>query len=101
MDLLRRDIVIDLPDSEKVCRSCGKALVRIGEDVSERLCTEPVKFFVEKTIRPTYACGCGCGGVHASPPPERIIPKWTSPDLMEGRLGHLSRRHQRCLVAKP
>ena len=82
-NLPRREIVLDLPDGEKICRSCGKTLVRIGEDVSERLCIEPVNFFVEKTIRPTYGCGCGCGGVHASPPPERIIPKSiASPSLL-------------------
>jgi transposase len=71
----RREIVLDLPESEKVCSSCGKIFVRIGEDVSERLCIEPMKFFVEKTIRPTYGCSCGCGGMHGSPAPERIIPK--------------------------
>ena len=82
-NLKRREIVLDLPDSEKICRSCGKMLVRIGEDVSERLCIEPVTFFVEKTIRPTYGCSCGCGGVHSSPPPERIIPKSiASPSLL-------------------
>jgi transposase len=82
-NLRRREIVLDLPDSEKVCRSCGKMLVRIGEDVSERLCIESVSFFVEKTIRPAYGCGCGCGGVHSSPVPERIIPKSiASPSLL-------------------
>jgi transposase len=58
-------------------------LVRIGEDVSERLCIEPARFFVEKTIRPTYGCGCSCGGIHSSPVPERIIPKSiASPSLL-------------------
>jgi len=28
-DLPRREIVLDLPDSEKICRSCGKTLVRM------------------------------------------------------------------------
>jgi transposase len=82
-NLPRREIVIDLPDCEKVCSSCGKTLVRIGEDVSERLCIEPVKFFVEKTIRPAYGCGCGCGGVHSASPPARILPKSiASPSLL-------------------
>lgn len=82
-DLPRREIVLDLPDNEKICRSCGKTLVRIGEDVSERLCIEPVKFFVEKTIRPTYGCGCGCGGVHSASAPARILPKSiASPSLL-------------------
>jgi transposase len=81
--LRRQEIVLDIPDSEKICHSCGKMLVRIGEDVSERLCIEPARFFVEKTIRPTYGCGCSCGGIHSSPVPERIIPKSiASPSLL-------------------
>ena len=82
-NLRRQEIVLDIPDSEKICHSCGKMLVRIGEDVSERLCIEPARFFVEKTIRPTYGCGCSCGGIHSAPVPERIIPKSiASPSLL-------------------
>jgi transposase len=81
--LPRREIILDLPDSTKVCVSCGKALVRIGEDVNERLCIEPVKFFVERTVRPTWGCGCGCGGMRSAPVPLHIIHKsFASPSLL-------------------
>ena len=38
------------------CGSCGKDLVKIGEDISEQLDVEPAKFFVHRHIRPQYAC---------------------------------------------
>ena len=57
--------------------------MRIGEDVSERLCLEPVKFFVERTVRPSYGCACGRGGIHTAPVKETIIPKSiASPSLL-------------------
>jgi transposase len=73
--LPRREIVIDLPEGERVCAACGEILVRIGEDTSERLCMEPIKFYVELTVRPKYGCGCGEGSVHSASAPEHIIPK--------------------------
>ena len=81
--LPRREIVLDISEGERVCASCGKALVRIGEDVNERLCLEPAKFFVERIVRPSYGCACGCGGIHAAPVKETIIPKsFASPSLV-------------------
>ena len=81
--LPRRETVLDISEAEKTCASCGKPLVRIGEDVSERLCLEPAKFFVERTVRPSYGCACGCGGMHAAPAKETIIPKsFASPSLV-------------------
>jgi transposase len=74
-DLPRVDTVIDLPDSEKVCTSCGKPLARIGEDVSERLQMKPAEWSVQRTIRPTYACSCGCGGIHEAPVPVQLLPR--------------------------
>lgn len=38
------------------CDQCGKDLVKIGEDISERLDIEPAGFFVHRDIRPQYAC---------------------------------------------
>jgi len=82
-DLSRREKVIDIAEGEKVCESCGKPLVRIGEDVSERLCLEPVKFYVERTVRPSWGCTCGCAGMHSAPVPRHIIPKsFASPSLV-------------------
>lgn len=38
------------------CGQCGQALVNIGEDISEQLDVEPARFFVNRHIRPQYAC---------------------------------------------
>lgn len=54
------------------CETCGKALVKIGEDVSEQLDVEPARFFVHRHIRPQYACR-GCETITAAPIPPAII----------------------------
>lgn len=37
---------------------CGRPMVRVGEDVSERLDIIPAKFFVQRQIRGKWACRC-------------------------------------------
>ena len=37
---------------------CGQPMVRIGEDVSERLDIVPAQFFVQRQIRGKWACRC-------------------------------------------
>ena len=37
---------------------CGQAMVRIGEDVSERLDIVPAEFFVHRQVRGKWACKC-------------------------------------------
>lgn len=76
----RVDIVHDIPDAEKQC-GCGHALVRIGEEVSERLQVIPEQIYVERHIRPKYAChSCEGSGdedkpaVRISPAPPAVIP---------------------------
>lgn len=54
------------------CEACGKAMVKIGEDVSEQLDVEPARFFVHRHIRPQYACR-GCETVTAAPVPPAVI----------------------------
>ncbi len=38
------------------CATCGRALVAIGEHVSEKLDCEPLKFFVRRDVYPQYTC---------------------------------------------
>lgn len=73
--LLRVERILDLPAGDRVCSSCGKTMSRIGQETSERLCMKPIEFYVEATVRPTYTCGCGCGGIQTAPVPNQIIPK--------------------------
>lgn len=54
------------------CGQCGKALVKIGEDVTEQLDVEPARFFVHHHIRPQYACR-SCETITAAPIPPAII----------------------------
>jgi transposase len=53
-NLRRVEVINDIPEEEKVCEE-GWELVKIGEDVSERLeITEP-EIYVKRTITPKYA----------------------------------------------
>jgi len=54
------------------CGTCGGALVKIGEDISEQLDVEPARFFVHRHIRPQYACR-PCETVSAAPIPPAVI----------------------------
>jgi len=56
----RREKIIDISESEKTC-ACGATMTRIGEETSEKLVIIPARIYVEKTIRPQYACRC-CEG---------------------------------------
>ncbi len=53
--LPREEVVIDIPEEQKHCQ-CGEELVRIGEEVSEKLDVIPPSLRVIRTIRPKYAC---------------------------------------------
>jgi transposase len=88
-NLPRVERIIDIPESEKNC-ACGAELTRIGEETCEKLHIIPQRIFVEKIIRPKYACR-HCEGtgdedsppVHIAPPEPSIIPKSiATPDLL-------------------
>lgn len=57
-----------------VCTNCQAPLRLIGEDTSEQLDCEPVRFFVHRHIRPKYACD-HCETLTAAPLPAQIIDK--------------------------
>jgi len=73
--LKRVEHILDVNDKEKVC-SCGKGLVHIGNDITERLDYQPSSLYVNSYVRPKYACGdCQCDGcgVKQHPTPEGPI----------------------------
>ena len=85
----RDDKVVDIDEDEKTC-ACGAELSRIGEETSERLHIIKPRIFVERTIRPKYACR-NCEGtedeekktVRIAPVPPSIIPRSiASPSLL-------------------
>ena len=54
------------------CGACGQTLVKIGEDITEQLDVEPARFFVQRHIRPQYACR-QCETITAAAIPASII----------------------------
>lgn len=78
--LPRKIIVHDIPDEDKRC-ACGCDMVRIDEVATERLQIIPEKAYVERHIRPKYACrNCEGSGdedkptFRIAPPPPSLIP---------------------------
>jgi transposase len=75
--LPRRDIVHDLPNAEKYCEHEGVcwSMDCIDREISERYHYEPPQLWVERHIRPKWACGRCHQGVRVAPCPEHILPK--------------------------
>ena len=71
-DHLRKEItVIDLPEEEKKC--CGVEMVKIGEETAERLVHKPAEMYVNREVRPKYACPI-CEGLETEGSPVKIAP---------------------------
>ena len=75
-DLHREEIVLDVSDTEKVCSCCGSEKKKIGKETTEELEYKPAVFYVNKFIRPKYACPkCPDNGITTAAMPERPIDK--------------------------
>ena len=61
-------------EPENTTCGCGEAMVRIGEDVSERLDIIPAQFFVHRHIRGKWACKC-CQTLVQEPVEPQVIDK--------------------------
>jgi transposase len=72
-NLPRVEILHDIADEEKQC-ACGHELVRIGEETSERLQVIPEQIWVERHVRPKYACHHCEGSGDEQRPAVRIAP---------------------------
>lgn len=77
-DLPRERIEYDLPEEQKICPCCSKAMHRMGEEVSEQLHME-VKVSVLQHARFKYACRhCERHGTHTpivvAPMPAQPLP---------------------------
>ena len=56
--LPRVDQRIEPVDTQCPTPECGQPMVRVGEDISERLDIVPAQFFVQRQIRGKWACRC-------------------------------------------
>ena len=56
--LPRVDQRVEPEDTNCPTPECGQPMVRVGEDISERLDIIPAQFFVQRQIRGKWACKC-------------------------------------------
>jgi len=76
-ELPREEVIIELPEHERVCPKDGTALKVIGSETSERLDVVPMQMKVILTKRLTYACPCCEEYLRTSLVPLTAIPKGT------------------------
>lgn len=71
----REDVIIDLPESEKICLHDGSLLKKVGEEVSEKIKIIPLQIRVIRTIRYKYSCELCEESNKVSAIPVTLIPK--------------------------
>jgi transposase len=79
-ELPRKEVNIDIDDTDKTCDCCHNPLHKMGESSSETLEFVPAHIKVIKTIRPKYTCRhCENNGIEShikmAPMPATPIPK--------------------------
>ena len=74
-NLPREDVIIEIPESERLCPKDGSILEEIGEEVSEKLKITPPKVTVIRTIRKKYACKTCEETIKTASMPLSILPK--------------------------
>jgi transposase len=79
----RKIIVHDIDEENKIC-GCGHNLVKVGEEVTERLQVIPEVVYVEQHVRPKYACRYCEGSGDEENPVFRIAP--TPPTMIPGSI---------------
>lgn len=57
--LPRNVVVLDVPESERICSICGDQLNSIGTEITERGRIIPARMVVDRYERPKYACRHG------------------------------------------
>jgi len=72
--LPREEILLDVPEQERLCGCCGERMQKIGEDRVERVDYRPAKIVVKVFITPKYACRHKDGGVKQMPTPPSPVP---------------------------
>jgi transposase len=73
--ITRVEIVIDVPESQRVCSCCGKTMVEIGEDISEQLTIIPMKIQALQYHRKRYGCPTREHAPVIADRPPQVLPK--------------------------
>ena len=76
--LREEEIVVDVPEEEKISLETGKPLVKIGEDRTRKLAVKPPEYYVKVFVIPRYADPDDPGrGVVSAAAPDFAIPGGT------------------------
>ena len=68
--------VIDIPEEDKVCKETGEPLVKIGEEITQKIAHRPGSYFIKEIIRPKYVVRKNPDlGVVAADLPESLLPR--------------------------
>jgi len=76
--LERKEMVVAVPAEKRQCACCGKPMNEIGREITEKLDYTPAALYVNRYVRPKYACGdCQCDGcgVQTAALPNEVLPK--------------------------
>lgn len=69
-------VIIDLKEDEKICLHTGKPLIKIGEEVVQKLARKPYSFYIKEIIRPKYAAPKGSEeAIFVASLPESLLPR--------------------------
>ena len=72
-DLPIERVVIDVKEHEKICPVTGKQLVKIGEDITQKLAHKPGSFYIKEFIRFKYALKGTEQTIITAPLPESLF----------------------------
>jgi transposase len=64
---------VEVPPAARTCADCGRALTRIGEDITRRLEYVPAHFVEHESHLDKYACGRCKEGVTTAPAPPQVL----------------------------
>lgn len=73
-NLPREQVLLDVPEAERICGCCGEPMQKIGEDRTERVDYRPAKIVVKVFVQPKYACTQKHGGVKQMATPVAPVP---------------------------
>jgi transposase len=71
--------VIDIPENEKICSETGQTLVKIGEEVTQKIAHKPGSYYLKEIIRPKYALPSE-DGIRTAPLPESLLNRCQADD---------------------
>jgi len=74
-NLPREEVVVDVPEENRLDPATGEPLARIGEDVVEKLAFRPGGYYVKRFVYPKYAApSAPLLGVVRAPAPDFAVP---------------------------